>query len=1016
MPVRLVSQEELPAPLDGYRLIERLGRGGFGEVWKVEAPGGLLKAIKFVFGDLDAMDEESRPAEQELKALDRVKSIRHPYILSLERSASSTASSSSSWSWPTATCGTGSASAAGRACQGIPRDELMRYMEETAEALDLMNNHYQIQHLDIKPQNLFLVFNHVKVADFGLAKMLEGVQATVTGGVTPVYAAPETFEGWVSRFSDQYSLAIVFQELLTGRRPFNGANTRQLLMQHINGTPDLSSLPLADRAMIGRGAGEEAGRPVADLHRAGAGAEDGRAAAAADARATPVGSGPAGPRLRHADHAEPGRARAGRLDPGDADGHRRVRADRPPTRPRWAATAPRHRPPCRRWSSPATGRTPRCRHPDPRPAAAGHAWRAGQPDPAHTLNRPAIFQTGRMGTLGIAPPEQTGDGTLFPALVVAVGADRAAGGRAAQAGDRATGTARPSGCRTCRILYIDTDPDTTAESPSSDNPAALTAREVVPARLNRSDPLHAARRAAAGGAVAAGRVAVQAAAQPRPGQRGAGVRPARPVRPLPHHRPAGAAGDRDVPDRRPAAPGRAGDASSACGPTARGRTSSPGWPAAPAAACSSTSPTCSATSCARSATCGRRWSGCSSSRRPTRRRRGRRRWATRTRPWPNCTTSSRRSRGTMTAFDKAEAPVTDGDAAVRPRRRTATAPRQRPGQVTAGGGDRRPRPVPRAAHPGRPRRRRGAGRVPQRVPGDRPGVPDVRPVPAELAAAGGAGRRHPPVRPAAGPAVDREGRGPPARAHRRVAGGAVGGAEAVVRGDRRGAGRRPPAPPCGRSRSGCSTRSSTRSAPAPRPAAGSTPPARARSSTSCSSWSASRSASTPRTGSLIAALTRQVRRTGEGDRGAPGGDGRDVPGGAAVPAARRRGGGAADRREAQAPGGCPGAGAGRPRPGGAVAVRPAVPGDRRRWARPDWVRWRAASRTPPRCSTCSAPTPASGSNCTSWTWPWPRSASSSATPRSTCGRSTPAGSRSTTCTPPWARRPPPAPSAPGRAS
>src|SRR4029077_10772605 len=103
-----------------------------------------------------------------------------------------------------------------------------------------------------KPQNLFLVSNHVKVGDFGLAKLLEGVRATVTGGGTPVYAAPETFEGYVSRFSDQYSLAIVFQELLTGTRPFNGSNTRQLLMQHINGIPELQALPPADRAIIGR--------------------------------------------------------------------------------------------------------------------------------------------------------------------------------------------------------------------------------------------------------------------------------------------------------------------------------------------------------------------------------------------------------------------------------------------------------------------------------------------------------------------------------------------------------------------------------------------------------------------------------------------------------------------------------------------------------------------------------------------------------------------------------------------
>src|ERR671933_2974006 len=72
-------------PIPGYRLIEPLGNGGFGEVWKCEAPGGLFKAIKFVFGDLNALDEEGARAEQELKSLSRVKSVHHPYILSLER-------------------------------------------------------------------------------------------------------------------------------------------------------------------------------------------------------------------------------------------------------------------------------------------------------------------------------------------------------------------------------------------------------------------------------------------------------------------------------------------------------------------------------------------------------------------------------------------------------------------------------------------------------------------------------------------------------------------------------------------------------------------------------------------------------------------------------------------------------------------------------------------------------------------------------------------------------------------
>ena len=96
MPVRLVSQEELPGPLAGYRLIERLGRGGFGEVWKVEAPGGFLKAAKFVFGDLEAMTRTAVRPSRNSRRFSRVQAtFAIPTSSHSNDSTSSMASSSS---------------------------------------------------------------------------------------------------------------------------------------------------------------------------------------------------------------------------------------------------------------------------------------------------------------------------------------------------------------------------------------------------------------------------------------------------------------------------------------------------------------------------------------------------------------------------------------------------------------------------------------------------------------------------------------------------------------------------------------------------------------------------------------------------------------------------------------------------------------------------------------------------------------------------------------------------------
>src|SRR6266700_849517 len=144
MPFRLESGAE---PIPGYKLIERLGGGGFGEVWKAEAPGGLHKAIKFVYGDLQtASGEDGQRAEQELKAMSRVKAVRHPYILSLERYDIIDGQLIIVMELADRNLWDRFKECRAKGLAGIPREELHRYMAESAEALDLMNIDYQLQH------------------------------------------------------------------------------------------------------------------------------------------------------------------------------------------------------------------------------------------------------------------------------------------------------------------------------------------------------------------------------------------------------------------------------------------------------------------------------------------------------------------------------------------------------------------------------------------------------------------------------------------------------------------------------------------------------------------------------------------------------------------------------------------------------------------------------------------------------------------------------------------------------
>jgi len=234
-------------PIPGYRIEKLLGRGGFGEVWQCEAPGGLKKAIKFVFGNMD-QDRATR----ELKSLNRIKCVQHPFLLTLERFDFIDGRLVILTELADGSLEDEFARQRVRGSCGIPRDRLLELLRDVADALDYLHQRHGLLHLDVKPGNLLMVGEHIKVADFGLLKDLKDLECSIVGGLTPVYAPPELFDGRPSLHSDQYSLAVIFQELLTGVRPFSGRTIAQLATQHVHAAPQLTALMAADRPVIAR--------------------------------------------------------------------------------------------------------------------------------------------------------------------------------------------------------------------------------------------------------------------------------------------------------------------------------------------------------------------------------------------------------------------------------------------------------------------------------------------------------------------------------------------------------------------------------------------------------------------------------------------------------------------------------------------------------------------------------------------------------------------------------------------
>jgi len=232
--------------LGNYRVLEALGQGGMAKVYKGYQP--LLDryvAIKVLAAHF-ASDEEFRARfQREAAAIAR---LRHPnivqvhdfgvegqvYYMVMEYIAGDTLKSRMR--------------AARDAGERLSPEEIIDLLRGLASALDYAHER-SIIHRDIKPANVMLRIEEggpgdptptPVLTDFGVAKILEGVQFTGTGMTigTPDYMAPEQGSGQeVTCSADLYSLAVILYEMLVGELPFTADTPVAVLLQHISATP-----------------------------------------------------------------------------------------------------------------------------------------------------------------------------------------------------------------------------------------------------------------------------------------------------------------------------------------------------------------------------------------------------------------------------------------------------------------------------------------------------------------------------------------------------------------------------------------------------------------------------------------------------------------------------------------------------------------------------------------------------------------------------------------------------------
>jgi tRNA A-37 threonylcarbamoyl transferase component Bud32 len=231
-----VWRMNLPCNFGDYRLIEEVGRGGMGVVYRAEQISlGRQVAVKMILKDQLASESERQRFFAEARATAR---LQHTGIVPVYDVGEIDGRPYFAMQY-----------IQGRTLQelinthSIDERQSVRVVAMIAQAVDFAHQN-GILHRDIKPSNILVDSNGIaRLTDFGLAKHTDaGESLTRTGVVlgTPSYMSPEQASGRmgnISPASDVYSLGSVLYHALTGRPPFVGKTTMDMLLQVMEQDP-----------------------------------------------------------------------------------------------------------------------------------------------------------------------------------------------------------------------------------------------------------------------------------------------------------------------------------------------------------------------------------------------------------------------------------------------------------------------------------------------------------------------------------------------------------------------------------------------------------------------------------------------------------------------------------------------------------------------------------------------------------------------------------------------------------